>query len=144
MAQEDTIYTKPFLRWAGGKSWLTKHLGTIIGSQKFNNYYEPFLGGGAVFFYLSPSNNSLLSDLSPELIQTYRAIQEDPCKVIKYMEKYKNTSTDYYAVRKSQPTDNFEIAARFIYLNQTSFNGLYPLRTIIVLVIVFLRKSICF
>ena len=48
MPKEKVSYTKPFLRWAGGKSWLIKHLDQIIGEQVFNNYHEPFLGGGSM------------------------------------------------------------------------------------------------
>lgn len=118
-------YIKPFLRWAGGKSWLIKHLDSIIGDQIFNNYHEPFLGGGAVFFYLNHTGISFLSDLNSELINTYIAIKESPDRVISCLRNYKNTSDDYYEIRNSLPTTAFEIAARFIYLNQTSFNGLY-------------------
>ena len=118
-------YTKPFLRWAGGKSWLIKHLNFIIGNQKFNNYFEPFLGGGAIFFYLSPPKIAYLSDLNSELIDTYIAIKESPEEVISYLKIYQNTAQDYYRIRQQHPTARAEIAARFIYLNQTSFNGLY-------------------
>lgn len=118
-------YVKPFLRWAGGKSWLIKHLDNIIGDQKFNNYHEPFLGGGAVFFYLNHTGISFLSDLNSELINTYIAIKESPDSVISCLQNYKNTSDDYYEIRDSHPATAFENAARFIYLNQTSFNGLY-------------------
>ncbi len=125
MSVIDSSYIKPFLRWAGGKSWLIKHLNNIIGDQKFNNYHEPFLGGGAVFFYLNHTGMSFLSDLNSELISTYIAVKETPDSVISYLQKYKNTSDDYYRIRNSNPTILPEIAARFIYLNQTSFNGLY-------------------
>lgn len=116
---------KPFLRWAGGKSWLIKHLDSIIGEQEFNNYHEPFLGGGAVFFYLNHTGTSFLSDLNSELINTYVAIKESPESVINCLQNYKNTSDNYYEIRNSHPTTAPEIAARFIYLNQTSYNGLY-------------------
>lgn len=118
-------YIKPFLRWAGGKSWLIKYLDSIIGDQKFNNYHEPFLGGGAVFFYLNHTGTSYLSDLNSELINTYVAIKESPNSVINCLQNYKNTLDDYYEIRNSHPTTASEIAARFIYLNQTSYNGLY-------------------
>lgn len=116
---------EPFLRWAGGKSWLKKHLNMIIGDQHFNNYFEPFLGGGAVFFALAPHNNSYLSDLNRELIDTYIAIKQTPQAVINIMERYENTESFYYSIRAQRPQSYAEAAARFIYLNQTSFNGLY-------------------
>lgn len=125
MAVGKNIYTKPFLRWAGGKSWLVKHLDSIIRDHKFSGYHEPFLGGGSIFFYLAPTEKSYLSDLNSELIDTYKAIKADPDGVIFYLEKYVNTSEEYYRIRSSRPTTLVETAARFIYLNQTSFNGIY-------------------
>lgn len=59
--------TKPFLRWAGGKTWLLKHLAKIL-TCEFNNYHEPFLGSGAVFLFIKPQNRSFLSDLNVELM----------------------------------------------------------------------------
>ena len=125
MAVGKNIYAKPFLRWAGGKSWLVKHLDSIIRDHKFSGYHEPFLGGGSIFFYLAPTEKSYLSDLNSELIDTYKAIKADPDGVIFYLEKYVNTSEEYYRIRSSRPTTLAETAARFIYLNQTSFNGIY-------------------
>lgn len=125
MANEKKTYTKPFLRWAGGKSWLVKHLDTIIGDRQFNSYYEPFLGGGSIFLYLAPKANAFLSDLNKELIDTYSAIKIDPDAVIAQLNQYNNTSEEYYRVRAAHPTTLAETAARFIYLNQTSFNGIY-------------------
>lgn len=125
MRDEKNAYAKPFLRWAGGKSWLVKHLDSIIGDHEFSGYHEPFLGGGSIFFYIAPTEKVYLSDLNSELIDTYEAIKADPDGVISCLEKYKNTSEEYYRVRSSCPTTLVETAARFIYLNQTSFNGIY-------------------
>ena len=125
MNAKNDLYAKPFLRWAGGKSWLVKHLDTIIGDHVFNNYHEPFLGGGSIFFYLMPKGKVFLSDLNSELIETYRAIKEDPESVITFLNTYSNTSEEYYRIRSSNPETPAEIAARFIFLNQTSFNGIY-------------------
>jgi DNA adenine methylase len=118
-------HIEPFLRWAGGKTWLIKHLNTIISDQHFNNYFEPFLGGGVVFFALAPQNDSFLSDLNQELIDTYIAIKQYPQSVIAILEKYENSEVFYYHIRSHHPQTPSEAAARFIYLNQTSFNGLY-------------------
>lgn len=125
MTDKKNIYAKPFLRWAGGKSWLVKHLDSIIGNHKFNCYHEPFLGGASIFFYLAPQGNAYLSDFNSELIDTYSAIKDDPDGVIAHLERYVNTAEEYYRVRASHPTTLVETAARFIYLNQTSFNGIY-------------------
>jgi DNA adenine methylase len=69
--------TKPFLRWAGGKTWLLKELDKFL-PQKFNNYYEPFLGGGAVFFYLKQkgklNREVVLSDINKELINCFKRL----------------------------------------------------------------------
>lgn len=119
------IYAKPFLRWAGGKTWLVKHLDSIIGDHTFNGYHEPFLGGGSIFFFLAPKDKVFLSDLNGELIATYSAVKDDPDSVIACLESFSNTSEDYYRIRSSVPANPSEIAARFIYLNQTSFNGIY-------------------
>ena len=116
---------QPFLRWAGGKTWLTKHLPKIIGDMKFNNYHEPFLGGGAIFFALSPSKEEFLSDVNCDLIETYIALRDNPELVIKKMKSFENTETFYYMLRDKTYNDIISRAARFIYLNQTSYNGIY-------------------
>lgn len=116
---------KPFLRWAGGKTWLTKFLDKIIGNLDYTNYHEPFLGGGAVFFTLPHSSKAYLSDLNKELITTYQSVKENPFEVIKILKTYENTQEFYYKVRGYVSDNAFERAARFIFLNQTSFNGIY-------------------
>ena len=115
---------KPILRWAGGKTWLIKHLSNIK-KGNYNNYHEPFLGGAATFFYLQPPNGSFLSDLNGELIATYQTIKDDAPGVIKKLKTYKNTEDFYYKIREKTGVSSIECAARFIFLNQTSFNGIY-------------------
>lgn len=117
--------TKPFLKWAGGKRWLLNYLDEIIGNLVFNDYHEPFLGGGAIFFSLEPQNNIYLSDLNEELINTYLMVRERPNEVINILKNYRNTEEFYYQIRQQRINDNIERAARFIYLNKTSYNGLY-------------------
>ena len=116
--------SKPFLRWAGGKSWLLKYLPDFL-TQDFANYHEPFLGGAAVFLNLQPTNKSFLSDLNPELIETYCALRDDPQKIISELRKFKNTKEEYYKIRSASYRNECRKAARFIFLNQTSFNGIY-------------------
>jgi DNA adenine methylase len=116
---------KPFLRWAGGKNWLIKHLDQLIPRNGFKNYHEPFLGGGSVFLYLSPQRKAYLSDLNEDLISTYLAIKNDPEIIIKKLQTYTNSKDFYYSIREEKFTDQFDKAAQFIYLNQTSFNGIY-------------------
>lgn len=115
---------KPFLRWAGGKSWLTKRL-SKLNELEFNQYHEPFLGGGATYFYLQRTSRSYLSDLNEELINTYIAVRDNVEKVISCLRDFKNTKDFYYKIRETKFTERFENAAKFIYLNQTSFNGIY-------------------
>lgn len=118
-------HIEPFLRWAGGKSWLVKYMDTIIGNTAINNYHEPFLGGAAIFFSVEHPNVSYLSDINQELISTYIAIKETPDDVIEELRQYANNKEEYYRIRALEPEGAAESAARFIYLNQTSFNGLY-------------------
>ncbi|MCF2497640.1 DNA adenine methylase [Dyadobacter chenhuakuii] len=115
--------SKPFLRWAGGKSWLTKHLYNIrIG--EYQNYHEPFLGGAATFFYLNP-DRSYLSDMNIDLVNTYLAVRDEARLVIEALETFTNTESFYYEIRSKVFESSAEKAAKFIYLNQTSFNGIY-------------------
>jgi DNA adenine methylase len=120
--------TKPFLRWAGGKNWFTKHIEEFLPNE-FNNYYEPFLGGGSIFFYLKSKglikNKSYLSDSNGELINTYRVIKSNTADLIKLLEKQKDSEDEYYLMRSQNFDNPIEQAAKFIYLNKTSFNGIY-------------------
>lgn len=116
---------RPFLRWAGGKSWLIHQLSNHMKIETYNHYHEPFVGGGAIFFYLNPTNISFLSDLNSELIDSYLCIKEDVNGVIRELRKFKNTKDFYYKIRAKQYKSDLKRTARFIYLNQTSFNGIY-------------------
>lgn len=125
MNKNSQKFTRPILKWAGGKTQLLKELIPRI-PKNYNRYIEPFIGGGALFFALKP-DNAIISDSNPELILTYQQLAQNVEKVIEYLEQYKNTSEMFYKVRaqdwKDLPTA--EAAARMIYLNKTCFNGLY-------------------
>ena len=117
---------EPFIRWAGGKTWLIHHLPQLLNGINIEHYHEPFLGGGAIFFSLEHNKRSYLSDANPQLINTYLQIKERPQDVINYFINLANTKDDYYKIREEFTLDNtVENAARFIYLNQTSYNGLF-------------------
>ncbi len=117
--------TEPFLRWAGGKNWFVKHLPKILNGININHYHEPFLGGASVFFSLEHNKKSYLSDSNEELIRTYITIRDNPNDVIELLNTYENTKDFYYNMRSTIPRNECELAARFIYLNQTSYNGIY-------------------
>lgn len=117
---------EPFVRWAGGKNWLIPHLHDIIGDLCFNHYFEPFLGGGAVFFSLDCEKRAYLSDANSQLVNAYIQVRDNPEELIKMYLDMKNTEEDYYRIRAEITSENtVDNAARFIYLNQTSYNGLY-------------------
>jgi len=116
---------KPLLRWAGGKSWLVKHLDLLLPKSGFKNYHEPFLGGASMFLSINPSENSFLSDLNFDLISTYNCIKLYPEEIIELLKTFENTEDFYYYIRADNKGDEIFKAAKFIYLNQTSFNGIY-------------------
>ena len=124
----DRTYARPFLKWAGGKRQLIPQYEPYI-PQTFGTYYEPFLGGGAMFFHLLPYP-AVLTDINEELINTYCCVRDNVEKLIyllsNHQEKHEKCSHEYYyKIRESHPRDNLKRAARFIYLNKTCFNGLY-------------------
>ena len=115
----------PILRWAGGKNWLVKHIEDLIPVNGFKNYHEPFLGGASIFLSINTPKDSFLSDLNTELIETYLNVKNNVDQIIDLLKTFKNTKDFYYNLRNSKQSDPINISARFIYLNQTSFNGIY-------------------
>ena len=117
---------EPFVRWAGGKTWLIPYIPQIIGNTHIEHYHEPFLGGAAIFFSLDHTKKSYLSDANEQLINAYIQIRDNPHGVINSFNQFTNSEEEYYRIRDELITNSSEeAAARFIYLNQTSFNGLY-------------------
>lgn len=117
-----------FLRWAGAKAWLVPYIEILIRGHKFNKYVEPFMGGANVFFSLDFDNfrkGAILSDINKELVNAFQMVKKDPASIINLMKTLNNTKEDYYKIRANDEGDNIYRAARFIYLNHTSFNGLY-------------------
>lgn len=116
----------PFVRWAGGKTWLIPYISNLLGNIQIEHYHEPFLGGGAVFFSLEHSKRSYLSDTNSQLINTYIKLRDEPDRFIQQFQLLQNTEENYYRVRSEITSDNtVENAAKFLFLNQTSYNGLY-------------------
>jgi DNA adenine methylase len=119
----------PFLKWAGGKSQLLATYSQFFPS-KFKDYYEPFIGAGAVFFKLASERQTIdatISDCNAELINCYEQIKNNPTAVINALRIYKNDEDFFYAIRAQDASklDRAQQAARMIFLNKTCFNGLY-------------------
>lgn len=122
---------KPVVKWAGGKSKIVNQLSKYF-PARFNNYHEPFLGSGAVFFYLYPQLRSrnaraYLSDLVEELINLYKVIRDDVNALINISKRHIYDEDYYYMIRGQNPSElsDVERASRILYLNKTCFNGLY-------------------
>lgn len=119
----------PVLKWAGGKRQLLPHILARF-PRPIPTYFEPFIGGGAVFFALAAERafeRAVIADRNPELVNVYRALQRDVEGVIRRLEEYAlaHSEEQYYLVRAAKPRSPAARAARFIYLNKTGFNGLY-------------------
>lgn len=123
---------KPFVKWVGGKRQLLKQFRDLglYPPENFdpitNTYFEPFVGGGAVFFDLLPET-AYLSDLNNELVVTYNVIKNDVENLIKSLKKHKLDKEYFLKIRAQNPEklSDLNTASRFIYLNRTCFNGMY-------------------
>lgn len=113
----------PLLKWPGGKRALLQHL-LPLASIEHQDYFEPFLGGGALFFALRPLA-SRLSDNNEELINCYVEVRDNPSAIVERLSSLKNSTEDYYRIRASVPSDSVDRAVRFIYLATLSFNGIH-------------------
>jgi DNA adenine methylase len=127
----DRATPAPFLKWAGGKRQLLPRILDLV-PARIETYYEPFLGGGAVFFALAARRvfrRAVLADANPDLIGCYEAVRDDVEAVITALRgpRYRNERRRYYAVRALDPMTLSapERAARIIYLNHCGYNGLY-------------------
>jgi DNA adenine methylase len=123
---------KPFLQWVGGKREMISQCKNYF-PKKYNTYFEPFLGGGAVFFFLNPKK-AVLNDSNPELIEAYKGVRDNSNEIIKILKELKKRhSKDLYMkirgidreINIFEELSDAEIAARMIYLNQTGFNAVY-------------------
>ena len=116
---------KPFLKWPGGKRWLTDSILELT-PQSFGTYFEPFLGGGALFFALNPEK-AVLSDINGDLINTYIQVKRRPHELVRRLMEIQVDKGTYDNFRQSSPTRQLERATRFLYLNRTAFGGIYRL-----------------
>lgn len=121
----------PFVKWAGGKAALLSQIVSRIPRDRtFDRYLEPFVGAGALFFWMRrsfPGLECLIADSNEELINAYRSIRDDVHRVLVKLETHQSLHSEehYYTVRRASPREPAERAARFIYLNRTCYNGLY-------------------
>ena len=121
---------EPFIKWAGGKSQLLAQFDKLLPpKESYKRYIEPFIGGGALLFYLKPES-AVISDLNKDLIETYKIIKTDYAELTKFLNDYqkKHSKEFYFKVRaefNSDKLDKIKKAAALIYLNKTCFNGLY-------------------
>lgn len=121
---------RPFLKWAGGKRQLLPEINKYV-PKKYKTYYEPFLGGGAILFYLQPKN-ATINDSNTELINCYEVIRDSLDELIEDLKKHQNEESYYYKMRELDRTntykDNYDKvkrASRILYLNKTCYNGLF-------------------
>lgn len=119
------VEPRPFLKWAGGKGKLISQYSFHF-PENCSTYYEPFLGGGAVFFHLQPQQ-AFLMDINSELVNVYQCVRDRLSELIECLKAHRDAHCreHYYQVRACIPTAAVERAARLIYLNKTCFNGLY-------------------
>lgn len=124
---------KPFVKWAGGKTQIINEIKYLLPEQ-IKTYYEPFIGGGALFFYLRPQN-AVIADTNKELICAYKCFQnyDDYSAMVKEIINHQTNHSEeyYYKIREMDRLVEYEKlpdyvkAARMIYLNKACFNGLY-------------------
>ena len=116
---------QPFLKWAGGKKRLLPTLLPLL-PERIRRYFEPFIGGGAMFFNLAPKS-AVVSDINEDLINVYSCVRRDVDALIEDLRRHRYDKEYYYAMRALDPADLSPIgrASRMIYLNRTCFNGLY-------------------
>jgi DNA adenine methylase len=129
--QEDPedVRPRPFVKWVGGKRQLLQQLIARM-PEEYGRYYEPFLGGGALFFTVQPEKATLI-DSNEELINAYKVVESSPKKLVTSLLKHEHTSEYFYELRGKDRDPSYakwsdvERASRLIYINKTCYNGLY-------------------
>ena len=116
---------KPFLKWAGGKRALIEQFRPHL-PKEFGRYHEPFVGSGALYFGLRPARASLC-DHNERLVRSYLGLRDDPDRVVALLASYPHDRAFFQQMRERDVDreDDASVAAWFIYLNKTGFNGLY-------------------
>lgn len=130
---EDKLIIKPVVKWAGGKRQIINKLLEYM-PKEFNNYFEPFIGGGALFFEIAPAN-AVINDVNSELLAIYECLKDKEffSLMLKELDKHELNHSEeyYYKVRSYDRNPRYDLellykrAARAIYLNKACYNGLY-------------------
>lgn len=129
MAKRRNKLVMPFLKWVGGKRQLMNDIEPLL-PTKISTYYEPFVGGGAVFLTTQP-NKAVINDYNAELINVYETIRDNVEDLIEDLNLHENEAEYFYSIRMLDRQEGFDElspvkrASRVIYLNKTCFNGLY-------------------
>ena len=131
LEQPNKLTLQPFTKWTGGKRQLLPTIKKLM-PESYNHYYEPFIGGGALFFDLAPKK-AVINDYNAELINCYQQIKENPNELIELLKVHKeNNSKEYYLELRSVDRDDrinkmsdVQRAARVLYMLRVDFNGLY-------------------
>ncbi len=131
---ETNSLVSPVVKWAGGKRQLLGDIKSNLpkeGEKSKVTYYEPFIGGGAVLFFLQP-RKAVINDTNEELINLYRVVKNNPIELIEDLKKHINKEEYYYKIRsidrnknEYQKLSDVRRASRIIFLNKTCYNGLY-------------------
>jgi len=127
--QQSSEIAKPFLKWVGSKRFLSPEILPRL-PAKIRTYYEPFLGGGAVFFALAAEErfeHAILSDDNAELVNLYEVIQTGSGRLMDLLRSFRSTEEEFYRIRADDAANRPRVyrAARTVYLNKAGFNGLY-------------------
>jgi len=124
-------FVSPILKWVGGKRQLISKISLLLPRDLSKRVYcEPFVGGGALLFFLQPKN-AIIGDLNEELINVYRVVRDCPEELVKSLSTHENTPEYFYRLRSLDRDPLFECmseverASRIIYLNKTCYNGLF-------------------
>lgn len=122
----------PFVKWVGGKRQLLDELSKRM-PEKYNDYYEPFIGGGALLFHLQPKN-AVINDINWELIHTYTEIRDNVYLLEAFLNEMDKTqctnefyikAREYYNYKRNEGIYDTELAALFIWMNKHCFNGIH-------------------
>ena len=138
MSNIETRHPNPLVKWAGGKRQLLDRIAARMPVNGYETLYEPFIGGGAVFFSLCPEK-TVINDINRELINLYRTVKRDPEELIAAIDRIDDGIPEdadeakayYYAMRQryneliAAQARNAEAAAMLVFINKHCFNGLY-------------------